>query len=108
METDDRECAESEAAPVRPTAPRAAGGEQKGSHRATARTRTRGHHLPNRLREPLGESRVFLNRIRKDTGASVGADGELGSETSTPQVEIGPSCCRESEQSAARRFTSGR
>jgi DNA-binding HxlR family transcriptional regulator len=29
METDDRECPESETASVRPTAPRAAGGEQK-------------------------------------------------------------------------------
>src|SRR3984893_17127761 len=94
-ETDDRECVESEAAPVRPTAPRAAGGEQKSSHRTTARTRTRGHHLPNRLREPLGKSRVFLNRIRKYAGAGVDVDGWLGNKTSTPQVEIVRSCCRE-------------
>src|ERR1700736_1460416 len=104
METDDRECAESEAASVRPTAPRAAGGEQKSSHRATSRARKRGHHLPNRLREPLGTSRIFLNRIRKDAGAGVDVDGRLGSETSTPQVEIGRSCCRASDQSTARRF----
>src|SRR6202158_4010583 len=108
METDDRECAESEAAPVRPTAPRAARGEQKSSHRTTARTRTRGDHLPNRLREQLGKSRVFLNRIRKDAGAGVDVDGWLGSETSTPQVEIGRTCCRESDPSTARRFASGR
>src|SRR5580704_16084221 len=108
METHDRECAESEAAPVRPTAPRTAGGEQKSSHRATARTRTRGHHFPNRVREPLGQSRVFLNRIRKNARAGVDVDGWLGSETSTPQVEIGRSCCREPDQSTARRFASGR
>jgi DNA-binding HxlR family transcriptional regulator len=45
---------------------------------ATAQLRElerRGHRLPNRLRESMGTSRIFLNRIRQDAGAGVDVDG---------------------------------